>query len=67
MFDSDVFRQLMEFAHTGRLDLQPRTITGFSVMKQNNSNKVLFAKLKIKDNLRVSLIRVDNLFLCQIH
>ena len=27
-FDSDVFRQLMEFAHTGRIDLQPRTITG---------------------------------------
>ena len=27
-FDSDVFRQLMEFAHTGKLDLQPRTITG---------------------------------------
>ena len=23
-FDPDVFRQLMEFAHTGRLDLQPR-------------------------------------------
>ncbi|XP_023340710.1 serine-enriched protein, partial [Eurytemora carolleeae] len=28
MFESDVFRQLMEFAHTGRIDLQPRTITG---------------------------------------
>ena len=27
-FEPDVFRQLMEFAHTGRLDLQPRTITG---------------------------------------
>ena len=26
-FDPDVFRQLMEFAHTGRLDLQPR-LTG---------------------------------------
>ena len=29
-FDSDVFRQLMEFAHTGKIDLQPRTITGIN-------------------------------------
>ena len=27
-FEPDVFRQLMEFAHTGTVDLQPRTITG---------------------------------------
>ena len=27
-FEPDVFRQLMEFAHTGRVDLMPRTITG---------------------------------------
>ena len=27
-FEPDVFRQLMEFAHTGRVDLQPRTIIG---------------------------------------
>ena len=27
-FEPDVFRQLMEFAHTGRVDLMPRTIIG---------------------------------------
>ena len=27
-FEPDVFRQLMEFAHTGRVDLMPRTIVG---------------------------------------
>ena len=27
-FEADVFRQLMEFAHTGRVDLMPRTIIG---------------------------------------
>ena len=26
--EPDVFRQLMEFAHTGRVDLMPRTIIG---------------------------------------
>ena len=30
-FEADVFRQLMEYIHTGRLDLQPRTIIGETI------------------------------------
>ena len=30
MFEADVFRQIMEFVHTGKVELQPRTIVGES-------------------------------------
>ena len=33
-FEADVFRQLMEYIHTGRLDLQPRTIIGKTICQE---------------------------------
>ena len=30
MFEAEVFRQIMEFVHTGKVELQPRTIVGES-------------------------------------
>ena len=51
-FEPDVFRQLMEFAHTGRVDLMPRTIIGvissadyYQFLGRQNSYKTLSSTL----------------------
>lgn len=47
-FEPDVFRQLIEYIHTGCVTLQPRTLLGKNFLKLKETDYIFFNHEKIK-------------------
>jgi hypothetical protein len=48
-FDADVFRQLVEYVHTGCVTLQPRTLLGMYTSEYNNCSISSIHQWRIQD------------------